>query len=92
LSQKILTPGTEHENAYVRNSAASAMAEAVEHWPRRLQQTLTTLEDFYREKVGDFSYIILLLLTMFQAKILAPEFDEYVSDIPSCATRLTCFL
>ncbi|CAA7260345.1 unnamed protein product [Cyclocybe aegerita] len=51
----------DHENAYVRLSAAKAIAEAVEQWPLTIQPTLATLQGYYREK----------------AKILAPEFDEY---------------
>ncbi|KAF8883249.1 armadillo-type protein [Infundibulicybe gibba] len=50
-----------HENAYVRTSTAAAIAEAVEHWPQTIHETVTSLQDYYREK----------------AKILAPEFDEY---------------
>ncbi|RDB20660.1 eIF-2-alpha kinase activator gcn1 [Hypsizygus marmoreus] len=51
----------EHDNAYVRFSAAAAITEAVEHWPQTVSNTVNTLQDFYREK----------------AKILAPEFDQY---------------
>ncbi|GLB43526.1 putative ARM repeat-containing protein [Lyophyllum shimeji] len=50
-----------HDNAYVRSSAAAAIAEGVEHWPHTISKAVLTLQDFYREK----------------AKILAPEFDEY---------------
>ncbi|KAG1891855.1 uncharacterized protein F5891DRAFT_1209847 [Suillus fuscotomentosus] len=55
----------EHNNAYVRTSAVSAIAEAVIYWPRKSALTIAALQDFCREK----------------AKILAPEFDEYVSTI-----------
>lgn len=40
-----------HENAYVRTSAAVAIAEAVEHWPQSVDATIHTLQEFYREKV-----------------------------------------
>ena len=57
-----LTPGVEHDNAYVRSSTASALADSVEHWPQSVTSTLTELQDYYRDK----------------AKVLAPEFDQYV--------------
>ncbi|KAF8959922.1 armadillo-type protein [Flammula alnicola] len=50
-----------HDNAYVRSSTAAAIAEAVEQWPQTIQSTLSTLQDYYRDK----------------AKVLAPEFDQY---------------
>ncbi|KAG6844943.1 hypothetical protein H0H87_002276 [Tephrocybe sp. NHM501043] len=50
-----------HNNAYVRSSVASAIAEGAEHWPQSIQKVVLVLQDFYREK----------------AKILAPEFDQY---------------
>ncbi|KAF5374683.1 hypothetical protein D9615_008940 [Tricholomella constricta] len=52
-----------HDNAYVRSSAAAAIAESVEHWPQTIQKSLLVLQDYYRDKA--------------RAKILAPEFDEY---------------
>lgn len=53
----VLTFSPEHENAYVRSSTASAIAEAVEHWPQSITSTLSELQDFYREKVnGSFLY------------------------------------
>ncbi|KAG1731829.1 armadillo-type protein [Suillus paluster] len=61
----------EHNNAYVRTSAASAIAEAVIYWPRKSALTVAALQDFYREK----------------AKILAPEFDEYGMVIASSLDR-----
>ncbi|KIK38679.1 hypothetical protein CY34DRAFT_809070, partial [Suillus luteus UH-Slu-Lm8-n1] len=61
----------EHNNAYVRTSTASAIAEAVIYWPRKSALTIATLQDFYREK----------------AKILAPEFDEYGMVIASSLDR-----
>ncbi|CCM02945.1 uncharacterized protein FIBRA_05060 [Fibroporia radiculosa] len=52
----------EHENAYVRASCATALADAVlNHWLQTISKVLVVLQDFYREK----------------AKVLAPEFDEY---------------
>ncbi|KAF8434348.1 armadillo-type protein [Boletus edulis BED1] len=50
-----------HENAYVRASAAAAIADAVEHHPQTGHKTIDALRALYRDK----------------AKILAPEFDEY---------------
>ncbi|KAG5725284.1 Translational activator gcn1 [Termitomyces sp. T112] len=50
-----------HNNAYVRSSAASAIADGAEHWPQAIQKVIQVLQEFYREK----------------AKILAPEYDEY---------------
>ncbi|KAG1734519.1 armadillo-type protein [Suillus lakei] len=61
----------EHNNAYVRTSTASAIAEAVIYWPRKSSLTVAALQDFYREK----------------AKILAPEFDEYGMVIASSLDR-----
>ena len=45
----------EHENAYVRSSAAAALADAVELWPQTVTSTLQHLEEFYREKVSNAS-------------------------------------
>jgi hypothetical protein len=59
----ISTQRLEHENAYVRTSTAAAIAEAVEQVPQTAKQAIGNLQAFYREK----------------AKILAPEFDQYVS-------------
>lgn len=42
----------DHDNAYVRSSAAAAVAEAAEQWPQAIQATLATLEDYYRDKVS----------------------------------------
>ncbi|KAH0828924.1 armadillo-type protein [Lanmaoa asiatica] len=50
-----------HENACVRTSSASAIADAVEHHPQAGHETIDALQALYREK----------------AKILAPEFDQY---------------
>ncbi|KAG2121247.1 armadillo-type protein [Suillus clintonianus] len=61
----------DHNNAYVRTSTASAIAEAVIYWPRKSALTVAALQDFYREK----------------AKILAPEFDEYGMVIASSLDR-----
>lgn len=51
-----------HDNAYVRAATAGAIAEAAERWPESVPNVLLILQEFYREK----------------AKILAPEFDQYV--------------
>jgi hypothetical protein len=51
-----------HDNAYVRRGAAAAIAESVELWPQAAHSTVTALQEYYRDK----------------AKILAPEFDQYV--------------
>ncbi|KAH7908270.1 armadillo-type protein [Hygrophoropsis aurantiaca] len=56
-----LMPFLDHDIAYVRASSASAIAEAVVHWPQTVSKTVEKLFEFYREK----------------AKILAPEFDQY---------------
>ncbi|KAJ3552008.1 hypothetical protein NM688_g4384 [Phlebia brevispora] len=61
----------EHENAYVRISTASALADAVEHWPQVITSSLNELQDFYREK----------------AKVLAPEFDQYGMVIAQSVDR-----
>ncbi|KAH9925947.1 ARM repeat-containing protein [Epithele typhae] len=62
----------EHENVYVRTSAAAALAEGViEYWPTTISKVLITLQDFYREK----------------AKVLAPEFDQYGMVIASSIGR-----
>ena len=41
----------DHENAYVRTSAAAAFIEAVDHWPSSTTSTLIALQDLYRDKV-----------------------------------------
>jgi len=51
-----------HDNAYVRRGAAAAIAESVEHWPQAAISTVGALQEYYRDK----------------ARILAPEFDQYV--------------
>ncbi|PBK80431.1 hypothetical protein ARMGADRAFT_1092223 [Armillaria gallica] len=56
-----LLPYLNHDHAYVRSSTAAAIAEAVEHWPQSIKDTVTALQEYYREK----------------AKILAPEYDQY---------------
>ena len=69
-----------HNNEYVRSSTASAIAATVEQHQQTIQQTLLTLKGYYREKVG-FPVNISnwkLPLNLLQAKVLAPEFDEYV--------------
>jgi hypothetical protein len=69
-----------HENEYVRSSTASAIAATVEQHQQTIQQTLLSLKDYYREKVG-FPVTIRnwkLPLNLLQAKVLVPEFDEYV--------------
>ncbi|KAK0212097.1 armadillo-type protein [Desarmillaria ectypa] len=56
-----LLPYLNHDHTYVRSSTAAAIAEAVEHWPQSIKETVTALQEYYREK----------------AKILAPEYDQY---------------
>jgi len=64
-----------HDNEYVRSSTASAIAATVEQHQQTIQQTLLTLKDYYREKVGfpvnlrNWKFPNKLL----QAKVLAPE-------------------
>ena len=48
--------GLEHDNAYVRSSAAAAFVECLEHWPQSIDETLDALEDLYRDKVFNFVY------------------------------------
>ncbi|KAI0657693.1 ARM repeat-containing protein [Cubamyces menziesii] len=67
-----LLPFFEHDNAYVRSCAASALADAViEYLPTSISTVLASLQDFYRDK----------------AKVLAPEFDEYGMLIPQSVDR-----
>jgi hypothetical protein len=42
---------TGHDNAYVRSSVAAAIAEAVELLPQTTETTISTLCEYYREKV-----------------------------------------
>ena len=42
----------EHDNAYVRSSAAVAFTEAVERWPSSVIETIHALIHLYREKVA----------------------------------------
>jgi hypothetical protein len=42
----------EHDNAYVRSSAAVAFVEAVERWPVSITETTDALLSLYREKVA----------------------------------------
>ncbi|KAN0130768.1 ARM repeat-containing protein [Lactarius tabidus] len=51
----------EHDNDYVRSSAAASFVEAVERWPASITETISALLPLYHEK----------------AKILAPEFDQF---------------
>ncbi|KAF5354845.1 hypothetical protein D9756_005584 [Leucocoprinus leucothites] len=51
----------DHQNAYVRSSVAVAIGESVEQWPQTIQTTITTLQEYYREK----------------ARLLLPEYDEF---------------
>ncbi|KAJ7281606.1 armadillo-type protein [Mycena rebaudengoi] len=66
-----LLPFLGHDNSYVRRSAAAAIAEAVEIWPQEVHSTVTTLQEYYRDK----------------AKILAPEFDQYGMVIAASLDR-----
>lgn len=75
-------------NEYVRMSGAQALAEAVEHWPQSVTPVIASLQDFYREKVRSPSRKAYMPLMSFQAKILAPEFDQYVRSSPRQATRV----
>jgi hypothetical protein len=49
----------EHDNAYVRTSAAVAFTEAVERWPSSVIETIDALLRLYHEKVAHwiFCYI-----------------------------------
>jgi hypothetical protein len=58
----------DHQNAYVRHSVAKSLAVAVDQWPQSIGAVVETLQSFYRDK----------------AKILAPEFDQYVSQFYNC--------
>ncbi|KZV66749.1 ARM repeat-containing protein [Peniophora sp. CONT] len=51
----------EHEIAYVRNGAALALAEAVEHWPNSVSDTVGRIKEMYVER----------------AQVIKPEFDQY---------------
>lgn len=62
----MLIPVAAHDNAYVRTSTAIAITAAVEQLPHTATKAIETLQAFYREK----------------AKILAPEFDQYVGILP----------
>ena len=42
----------EHDNAYVRSSAAVAFTEAVERWPLSVIETIYALLHLYHEKVA----------------------------------------
>ncbi|KAJ6607520.1 armadillo-type protein [Mycena sp. CBHHK59/15] len=66
-----LLPFLGHDNAYVRRSAAAAIAEAVEHWPQAVHSTVSAMQEYYRDK----------------AKILAPEFDQYGMVIAASLDR-----
>jgi len=70
LSEHVL----DHENAYVRSSTASAIAEAIDQMPQKASDVIHHLEELYLEK----------------AKILAPEFDEFVRDSNVPLTRSPC--
>jgi hypothetical protein len=72
-----------HENIHVRSSTAAAIADGVEHHPSTIQKTVLVLQDLYREKVRGAASVNFFILFSSQAKILAPEFDEYV-----CSTSL----
>ena len=71
-----------HENAYARTGAAVAIADAVEHHPQLTYDTIIALQALYRETVRTYCcFCVSCLDASRQAKILAPEFDEYVSTI-----------
>lgn len=46
-----------HENAYVRSSSAAAIVEGIEHWSENTAQTISALEEHYRDKVGAISRV-----------------------------------
>ncbi|KAJ7252741.1 armadillo-type protein [Mycena haematopus] len=66
-----LLPFLGHDNTYVRRGAAAAIVESVEHWPQAVYSTVTTLREYYRDN----------------AKILAPEFDQYGMVIAASLDR-----
>ncbi|TFK26296.1 translational activator GCN1 [Coprinopsis marcescibilis] len=66
-----LLPYLGHDNAYVRSSTATAIATAVEQLPNTAERSIEILEEYYREN----------------AKILAPEFDQYGMVIASSLDR-----
>jgi hypothetical protein len=41
----------EHDNGYVRFSAAASFVEAVERWPASITETISALISLYHEKV-----------------------------------------
>lgn len=47
-----------HTNEYVRSSTARAIAGALEQHPQTIVSTLSTLEDYYREKVYNVSFFL----------------------------------
>lgn len=54
---------TGHDHSNVRRSAAEAIAAATEQWPSQIEPAVNLLKALYRDK----------------AKVLAPEYDQYVS-------------
>ena len=65
-------------------SSASAIADAVVHIPSTSEKTIAVLQDLYRDKVIGVVHLIFDKLRIdpvgvVQARILAPEYDEYVS-------------
>jgi hypothetical protein len=52
VSSELTGPLVEHDNAYVRSSAAVAFTEAIERWPASVTETINTLLQLYREKVA----------------------------------------
>jgi hypothetical protein len=53
-----------HASAYVRSASAAAIAEAAEHWPQAVQDTVDALQDFYRDKAGSPRYAVYESLTI----------------------------
>ncbi|VDC02874.1 unnamed protein product [Peniophora sp. CBMAI 1063] len=51
----------EHDVSYVRTGAAQALAEAVEHWPASVSDTVGRIKSMYVER----------------AQVIKPEFDQY---------------
>ena len=51
MPSELMRPLVEHDNAYVRSSAAVAFTEAIERWPASVTETINTLLQLYCEKV-----------------------------------------
>lgn len=89
VMQMIAAPHVAQVTTMHMSSLADAIAEGVEHWPQVIGQTVHVLQRYYRDKVG-LSYV--LSLTPLQAKLLAPEFDDYVCVMKVIVARANRFL